>query len=437
MKLSPIRRQDMLAAAEEFDAIPDSRWSEYWILVTEKGKEYPFKQLVRRAYELATGTQIDPGFFQSNDGYRKYIEKKFQYPVSFRVRENIPFFSAEDLEFFHDTAGQPYNSEDKADRAKGEQLRKTIFAKTNTWARALNLDGYEIKLDNNWQTWAKFTKYSWARICRTSDMDKKIFFTVGVSGEEEEAVLVYKLDCHYTSQNPANALRPEQSYVFKRMVKDSGAEWNEISAGDLEDYSWERLIEETRKFILHYTPLYEEVIEAVWNGEGTPAPKADSLNEQPVPPGIGQLPVRVKPFGFGYGDSPDYDAENKERKSIGDAGEALVIEWEKTRLINAGRPDLASAVSKQPDWKGYDILSFSPEGDPRYIEVKTTTGTARRPFYWSRNEKQTMLAAPKAFCLYRLYHFDPDANTAFFFKLEGDIMDKILEEPLQFLVYLK
>jgi Domain of unknown function (DUF3883) len=39
------------------------------------------------------------------------------------------------------------------------------------------------------------------------------------------------------------------------------------------------------------------------------------------------------------------------------------------------------------DGAGYDILSFSPNGQERFLEVKTTVGHQRTPFFLSRNEK--------------------------------------------------
>ena len=59
-------------------------------------------------------------------------------------------------------------------------------------------------------------------------------------------------------------------------------------------------------------------------------------------------------------------------------------------LTRAGRTDLAHDVrwvSKEDgDGAGYDIASFTPDGAIRLLEVKTTKGYARTPFWISRNE---------------------------------------------------
>lgn len=432
MKLSPIRREDILKAADDLDASEEYNWSEYWVGIPEKNKAYPFKQLIRKAYTHATGVQIGTDFFQSNDNYRDYIEKTFQYPINFKVRDNIPFFTDTDLSLFAQYAGQPYDGSNKQHALVGEQLRKGIFSKTNTWVRALNLDGFEIKTDNNWQRRGVFTKYSWARIYRRGDQDKKIFFTVGVDGPAE--VLVYKLDCKYKGYDPKKVLEQHQIDVFYRIVKPTGAHWNEIQPEDLAEMNWEHLIQTIRDFILHYTELYDEVVKEVWNLPNTPA-VSGILREQAIPKGKGQLSSRSR--ATGAIETPDYDAENRKRKELGDKGEALVIAYEKKCLADAGRPDLANAICKVPDFEGYDILSFYTDGSKKYIEVKTTSGTYQRPFFWSWNEKTTMTLHKEDYWLYRLYNYDEVTDSADFYKLRGDFSNLILEEATQYRVHIK
>lgn len=127
--------------------------------------------------------------------------------------------------------------------------------------------------------------------------------------------------------------------------------------------------------------------------------------------------------------NPDYDAENRDKKKLGDAGERLVLQWEKESLEQQGCGHLAQKVIKVLDWEGYDILSYHPDGTEKYIEVKTTTGGANRPFVFTANEKSTMLEKADKYYLYRLYGYDASLNTAYCFVLEGDFSDRVLEEP--------
>ena len=89
--------------------------------------------------------------------------------------------------------------------------------------------------------------------------------------------------------------------------------------------------------------------------------------------------------------------------------EAFVVELERRRLHEADRPDLARNVrwiaDEDGDGAGYDVLSFHPGGEPRLIEVKTTNGPARTPFFLSRNELAVAVERPEDWRLYRVHLF--------------------------------
>ena len=75
----------------------------------------------------------------------------------------------------------------------------------------------------------------------------------------------------------------------------------------------------------------------------------------------------------------------------------------------AGRDDLARKVrwvsEEDGDGAGYDIASFAPDGQERLIEVKTTNGWERTPFYLTRNELAVAEARRTEWCLFRLWNF--------------------------------
>jgi len=61
----------------------------------------------------------------------------------------------------------------------------------------------------------------------------------------------------------------------------------------------------------------------------------------------------------------------------GRLGEEFVLDREKLALVRAGRSDLAQKVrwvSETSVFEGYDILSFFPDGQKKYVEVKSTSG---------------------------------------------------------------
>jgi hypothetical protein len=96
-------------------------------------------------------------------------------------------------------------------------------------------------------------------------------------------------------------------------------------------------------------------------------------------------------------------------KALGDAGEKLVYEHEKANLSSFGRPDLAKNVrwvsKEEGDGAGFDILSFNDRGDKRFVEVKTTVGSNRTPFFVSRNEHEFCAKNADSYSLIRLYDF--------------------------------
>ena len=60
---------------------------------------------------------------------------------------------------------------------------------------------------------------------------------------------------------------------------------------------------------------------------------------------------------------------------------------------------------EEGDGAGYDVLSFDLHGRERLIEVKTTNGAARTPFFLSRNECDLASERPSDWCIYRVHLF--------------------------------
>lgn len=95
-------------------------------------------------------------------------------------------------------------------------------------------------------------------------------------------------------------------------------------------------------------------------------------------------------------------------KEIGDIGETIIIEHEKTRLLIMKRNDLVHLVKKIPESfaVGYDINSFESVGDiRRYIEVKTTISRgklATKNFHMTPSEWSAANTLRKTYYVYRL-----------------------------------
>jgi hypothetical protein len=126
-----------------------------------------------------------------------------------------------------------------------------------------------------------------------------------------------------------------------------------------------------------------------------------TLSNQPPPDELGQMLAIAHKF--------DVAARDAKNRALGRAGEQCAYYHEKTTLSDLGRSDLAQKVrwvsEEDGDGAGYDIASFTPEGQPRLIEVKTTNGWERTPFHISRNELAVAEARRDDWCLIRLWNF--------------------------------
>jgi hypothetical protein len=125
----------------------------------------------------------------------------------------------------------------------------------------------------------------------------------------------------------------------------------------------------------------------------------------PVPPPQEVIPEALRRL-IGKFDPVERDLRNR---ALGRAGEELVLEVERRQLADAGRRDLSQRVrwvaDEDGDGAGYDVLSFAPAGNERLLEVKTTNGSARTPFFLSRNEVGLAKERPEEWRIYRVHLF--------------------------------
>jgi hypothetical protein len=121
-----------------------------------------------------------------------------------------------------------------------------------------------------------------------------------------------------------------------------------------------------------------------------------------VPPTRQPLPTR-RTLSINY---LEREALNR---SLGSAGEAFVVNFERARLIQRGMDRLAAKIEHtsriRGDGAGFDILSFEESGVERLIEVKTTKYGRETPFFVSRNELAVSESRAALYHLYRLFDF--------------------------------
>ncbi|WOF42889.1 DUF3883 domain-containing protein [Sphingopyxis indica] len=134
----------------------------------------------------------------------------------------------------------------------------------------------------------------------------------------------------------------------------------------------------------------------------------------------------------------DPAARDARNRQLGRSGEERVFHHERELLIAAGREDLARKVEwtsqERGDGAGYDIASFTPEGASRLIEVKTTNGPAKTPFYMSENERLFSEERPEAFRLMRLHDFSTRPSG---FELRPPLGDFLAFQPINYRAALR
>ncbi len=120
----------------------------------------------------------------------------------------------------------------------------------------------------------------------------------------------------------------------------------------------------------------------------------------------------------------DWAAKDAKNRLTGLVGEKLVVQHEIEGLKAANRPDLANMVEHvalTDATAGYDIRSYGTDGSPKRIEVKTTEGPIRTPFYISINEVLASRDDPDSYWIYRLFDFGKSSQELQFYLLHGDV----------------
>ena len=121
----------------------------------------------------------------------------------------------------------------------------------------------------------------------------------------------------------------------------------------------------------------------------------------------------------------DYAKQDELFRDLGKKGEMWVVNYEKKRLAERGiKFNVRHASILDGDGLGYDVLSVEKDGvTPRYIEVKTTTGSVDCPFYFTKREMERSIKDADHFYLYRVYNFKYKKNEADVSIIKGSLTE--------------
>lgn len=166
----------------------------------------------------------------------------------------------------------------------------------------------------------------------------------------------------------------------------------------------------------NYLQANQPVLEPTFKqfADTKPASLPNQLNFSTI---ITDAPVRSSTDNVLEEDEPTYKPikinyleREQNNRNLGEAGEKVVMDYERWRLINAGKASLADKIEwtskHKGDGAGYDILSKNEDGTDRFIEVKTTKQSKESPIFLSKTEIAFAAAHPDNFYLYRVYDFN-------------------------------
>jgi hypothetical protein len=126
----------------------------------------------------------------------------------------------------------------------------------------------------------------------------------------------------------------------------------------------------------------------------------------------------------------DYAKRDAKNRRLGRSGEKWVVAFEKKRLTEMGRKDLAEQVDgiaeRLGDGLGYDIVSFDENGVELLLEVKTTNAGILTPFFISPNEIAVAERERDSYRLYRVFDFSTIPHA---YVLSGPLEDKLTLKP--------
>lgn len=345
------------------------------------------------------------------------------------------YFTQNDLDFYIDHANAVYDKENDEDIQAGRRIRKTIFDKVSFWGKQVAMQlGFSSLSRNNWiNTYqSTFKEYAWCRIFPDSN-DHQLFFNVECNAEEGS--LIIKLHCKFsgTDRLSHDKVALFDKFIENKFYRGQWIRWYVINLQSFENF--DQLIRFSKHFIQDNLHHYSEIKNLLNSSdlkeelENLDLDSTDLTQVNLTEVENNPLPQKNQTGEYIFQDktsyntnlhepaSSIYEKRNKENKKLGDTGEQLIFLQEEKKLKRLQEEGMISPdkrVIKQQDHVGYDFLSYDQNGEEIHIEVKTTQGDRKAPFFMSMNEVYVMKSDPK-WRLYRIYDFNPKTKTANFF----------------------
>lgn len=179
--------------------------------------------------------------------------------------------------------------------------------------------------------------------------------------------------------------------------------------------------------VLDYQKQAPEPLQALyfWQIDGeAPIETTNTVLTKSSPPAPSKKMKSKGKSGVKNNSTTDWATRDEKNRSLGLAGEELVLKYEHQWLIDHNLPDLADRIEHialSNSSAGYDIKSYDENGNEKYIEVKTTRSSKSAPFYISRNEVEVSRELGDQYWIYRVYDFKKKSGHASFYEMNGSV----------------
>lgn len=196
-----------------------------------------------------------------------------------------------------------------------------------------------------------------------------------------------------------------------------------------------------RDIVRERLAVVENLVKADVEERQTPVVLDDLLGIRVEPPGPTHPEIHQRSLEYVVprpaSGSIDYLLQEARNQSLGAAGEALVMDYERLRLESAGKGHLAQNIEQVSrtvgDQAGFDIRSYECTGQDRFIEVKTTRYGRHTPFYISAGELRFSNLHADSYHLYRLFGFRKMPRL---FTLPGNVERHVRLQPISYRAHL-
>ena len=233
-----------------------------------------------------------------------------------------------------------------------------------------------------------------------------------------------------------DGVRTAKSYEFKMQNISAVLALNDMPflKGLVPAKNFQRMLE---PLVMAYVDANADIREALlrYGTSRTPEQRLQelldtpSLVEEPAPP----YTAKPNPERKFEGKVIDFAAREHACRRLGQSGEELIVSYERYKLLQAGRADLANEVEwvsrTKGDGTGYDIRSFNVEYEERFIEVKTTNFDRETPFLITDNELDFSKQNAEQYKLYRLFDFGKKPRM---FTLSGSMEEACVIAPTRY-----